>query len=624
MSFHSKQTAIHIIHAFTFADEAARLAATGFVAEDVGKGALQTDNRSFFVLANHSPIVWSPFAGAGIGVADFSALSTNQVPFNIGSQVFEDSGASVDPVTKVWTFQSSIVVPQASLELSDTLSVSEATFEPFTRNRVLGTSSVNSASIMDDELGSGPLIFNQLPSSQIVIAQPDFSQNLTDNPLIVPLFSTLFNQTDAVTIKTGAPMTNFRATITDNNTGIVVKYIPSKEAVNSGVGGLDLIFGDNRIDFNNDLEDVPASGLFYLGFTPLRQLAGQASTFRVEADNVNILGNISGIPFFKNEIHFLNATTVPFANDITNVADNYMRLNDEYTSTTETTGGLVVTFDATMVADVLSLAQFTAGVASTSNPVVETDDTGVFAQGDLVQITTERGLNDGLYEVEDHTGIFLTLRGVGTVPTVESFTATDFITTVDTGTVTKVRVSVIRAGTSGVWEVGIGSESGIAFINFGSGLDVSVVPQIFSSSTVASVSLTVDLPYQLIFGASAQATDDLSLSSAGAITILVSGTYVFDIMINADTSVNTDVNLWVRALVDGVQFGRTFHSGMTSNGDQTSIESAIELSLQAGNVVTFEAVTDNGAVGLSQEDPNIVGWSTSECESIRITNRVTS
>lgn len=626
MPFHgkSKISAIHIIHNFEYANEAARLAAVGFTADDLDKAAKQLDNLSYWLLSSISPITWTPLAGAGAGSADFSAVSINQVPFNAGSQVFQDSGATVDPSTKIWTFASSIVVPQASIDISDPLSISEATFEVFTRNRVFGTSSVNTSSIIDADQGTGPLLFNQLPSGQNVIAQPDFSQNLTSNPLIVPLLSTLTNQTDKITIKTGAAMTNFRATVTDNLSGIVVKYIPSKAVVDAGVGGLDLRLGDNTLDLNNDLTDIPANGLFFMGFTPLRQLAGQESTLTIEADNVNILGNIGGIPFFLNEIHFINEVSVPFTNDVTNVSDNYTRLNNEHTSTTAKPGGIVVTFDATMVADVLSLAQFDAGVASTSNPIVETDGSDTFAQGDLIQITTGKGLNDGLYEVEDHTGIFLTIRGVGTVPTVESFTATDFITTVDTGTVTKVSVSVIRAGTSGVWEVGIGSESGIAFINFGSGLDVSVIPQIVSSSTVASVNLNAGIPYQLIFGGSAQATDNISLSASGDITILISGTYIFNILINADTTVNTDVNLWVRALVDGVQLGRTIHSGMTSNGDQSSIESALELSVQADEVITFEAVTDNSAVGLSQEDPSIVGWSPSECETIRITNRVTS
>ena len=49
---------IHSIVAFTYADEAARLAATGFVASDLYKIARQADNDYLYLLTSVSPIVW--------------------------------------------------------------------------------------------------------------------------------------------------------------------------------------------------------------------------------------------------------------------------------------------------------------------------------------------------------------------------------------------------------------------------------------------------------------------------------------------------------------------------------------------------------------------------------------
>lgn len=49
---------IHVVHAFTFADETARTGATGLVPTDVGKIAKQTDNDTYYVLVDDSPITW--------------------------------------------------------------------------------------------------------------------------------------------------------------------------------------------------------------------------------------------------------------------------------------------------------------------------------------------------------------------------------------------------------------------------------------------------------------------------------------------------------------------------------------------------------------------------------------
>lgn len=63
MPLHKKLTGtdIHQAYAFTFADATARLAGTGYTltSEDVGKIALQSDNKTFWALQNHSPITWA-------------------------------------------------------------------------------------------------------------------------------------------------------------------------------------------------------------------------------------------------------------------------------------------------------------------------------------------------------------------------------------------------------------------------------------------------------------------------------------------------------------------------------------------------------------------------------------
>lgn len=58
---HSRQTTadgIHGIIAYLYANEAARLAATGFTAEDKFKVCIELDSSAMYVLINHSPITW--------------------------------------------------------------------------------------------------------------------------------------------------------------------------------------------------------------------------------------------------------------------------------------------------------------------------------------------------------------------------------------------------------------------------------------------------------------------------------------------------------------------------------------------------------------------------------------
>lgn len=49
----------HAIHNWEYADATARLAATGFIASDVGKLARQTDENSLWLLIDDSPVTWS-------------------------------------------------------------------------------------------------------------------------------------------------------------------------------------------------------------------------------------------------------------------------------------------------------------------------------------------------------------------------------------------------------------------------------------------------------------------------------------------------------------------------------------------------------------------------------------
>ena len=68
MAFHSKISVaqgVHILHAYEYADSTTRLAATGFLAADVGKVARQISDSTYWVLSNHAPVTWKEITNDG-------------------------------------------------------------------------------------------------------------------------------------------------------------------------------------------------------------------------------------------------------------------------------------------------------------------------------------------------------------------------------------------------------------------------------------------------------------------------------------------------------------------------------------------------------------------------------
>lgn len=172
--------------------------------------------------------------------------------------------------------------------------------------------------------------------------------------------------------------------------------------------------------------------------------------------SVSIAGNLSvtGTTFVVEPVTVL-------------VADNHLYMNAGYTVAAGQTGGLVVNYLPIATTDTVATGGFTAGVASTSNPTVITTGSGTFSVGQLIQIDSANNVSDdGLFEVLSHVGTTLSIRGVGLTGVVEDFTQTDFTTNATVaGNIRRVTVSVLRAGTDGLWEVGSGSTTGFTFGN---------------------------------------------------------------------------------------------------------------------------------------------------------------
>lgn len=375
------------------------------------------------------------------------------------------AGATVDQTTGMWTFDSAIEVPSGSLFVSDALSISEATYELFVNEKITGQNAVGIQSIIDDTGSFQPFI-NAAGDQFTSVAQGDFSTTITTNPIVLPLLSSSNIQTNIFRLKVASPMTNFRMSLVDDASGVVLKYIPSKRAVETGEGGLTLPAGDIEINLNS--EDPDTADTFNIGFTPLRSIEARSTTLTIEADSMALLGNSIGVPYVENELQKLFTINIPYISDVSNIADNYVRLNDQYITESGTTGGLVVNYEATSTKDTVTSQLFNEGVDASANPFVITDGSDTFATSDLIQITGTK-LNNGLYEVLSHTGTTLTIRGVGLTDTVEDFTKSQWLEVIDSASITKVNVNVLRSSSAGVWQSGAGSVTPITFTNIGGG-----------------------------------------------------------------------------------------------------------------------------------------------------------
>lgn len=311
MSLHGNLTLgeNHVLQNYEYADAAAREELSGvgsqetFVSTDIGKVALQTDDTTFWVLRTITP-TWADITVAV--TSDFTAVSTNAVPVNSGAEIFVDSGATVDPTSLEMTFGSSINVPAGSVNVGQTMSISEGGGDLVVADLINDTMAFSVNADFNDATGSSVPDTFDFGSVQTLNLQLIDTETLTANPLtfqftvaITP--TTDFRLTQKVIIRTGSALTNFRAKLTDNATGLVTRYIPSEAAFNGILPGLDLAAGDNTFVLTQRGTDT--SDTFFLGFVPFVNVNGQVLDVEFVADSMDLLGDTLGFPYLVSEVN---------------------------------------------------------------------------------------------------------------------------------------------------------------------------------------------------------------------------------------------------------------------------------------------------------------------------------
>ena len=283
--------------------------------------------------------------------------------------------------------------------------------------------------------------------------------------------------------------------------------------------------------------------------------------------NLTVDGNL----YVQGEKHVTEGETIVYE-------DNYLDLNHAYTADSAQSGGIVANYDPTTTVDTVAGA-YVAGVAATSNPSVTTTGSATFAQGDIVMLSKSGGgaSNPGFYEVHDHTGTTLQLRGIGLNACVEAFTVNQLTAgSSDGAAITKVNVSVMRCGVDGIWEYAKGATTGLSYKHFA-----------LTDATDGSV-LGLDQAYD----------NGAEITTSGSTPVLISGTEKLQITASGGLDVDGAVD------IDGGNL--TLDGGtaaLTANGASSFSTSSGALTLTSAAAATWSTVagilTLDGAGGVA-------------------------
>lgn len=284
------------------------------------------------------------------------------------------------------------------------------------------------------------------------------TDNVTLNLATIVLASTV--QMDLGTVGT---MTTVKGSLTvDEDIYVTGNLVLSGATKVADLSPENVLIADNHLYLNNGYNTVVAqTGGLVVNTLPTTTTANVAAT-----------GFVAGVPAGVQPKVFVNGVgaildvtmdtlILPQATIVVGDTTGFAASGTIYVTTTN--GVEAVTYTAKTGTDFTGAAGGT-GTMATGGFVSSL----AFNVGDLVQVSgASDPANNGLFELLTNAGTFLTMRGIGTTTTVEDFTQNQF--TADTtvaGAIRKVNVSVLRAGTDGVWRSAYGSASGLVFSAF--------------------------------------------------------------------------------------------------------------------------------------------------------------
>jgi hypothetical protein len=297
----------------------------------------------------------------------------------------------------------------------------------------------------------------------------------------------------------------------------------------------------------------------------------------------------------------VNGTSIAVNSENVNVEDAHLALAVGYTVATGRPAGLVVNYEAIGTATTVATGGF--NVAGT----VEVADTTGFSVNDIIQVSgTPNATNSGFFAISA-----ITPGAPGTL-TIKSTPANQFLQNAfvtdatATGAVVRVNLSVIQAGTDGIWEVGQGASDALAFTfqDLATAAGVNLQQAYENGNTITTsagegpLTFTGTETIQLTSGSGNIAlntgTGDVNVGSAGEFTASAASNIELttsggNVVLTSDTAaVNVSgVNVGVLASAD---------ISMTAAGNVSMGATAGDFTVGAGDAVTLTA----GATGTAK------------------------
>lgn len=354
---------------------------------------VQISDKPFTQLQNLNLTDELRIQGVLVENPDFGSVSNTAIPVKDETgNGFSDSGIVLNPVTGELDSVRTINVPQSSLNIGETIALSQATSD-IIRNTPLqiGQAEIITAPYVTATGSfSGPC-WQLLDATETRTVQSDDTEVITTNPLSWTQNNGQNEHRTQLIFKANGAMTNVKIRVIDSLSGAVIKNIPSKNAWDNDtpgpdfVPGFDFIAGTNTIFLNR--EDVDTPGNFHMGITPMRLRGIRDSDWELKADSVDILGDSSEIPFLQVEDNPMTLT------DVLNGEDLFEDLTD---------GSLFFSSNSLLAQDNDNLfwdrANARLGVG-TNTPTVEIDLTG------QMLVTDDAGT--GIQYAVDYSGTFV-------------------------------------------------------------------------------------------------------------------------------------------------------------------------------------------------------------------------
>ena len=332
----------------------------------------------------------------GEAVDSIIGLSDGEIPKGESGKLV-GGGASADPSSLEWTFDKTINVPSASVNVGRVVTLSEGAEELLITSNISGFKGYAVVSDFNDS-GSGKPKYPEFGPQFNIDLQPDDSAQLSDNPLIFNITGGVIapnlRQTNQTTFRTAQPMNNVTSRITDVASGVVIKYVPDQAAWDNNTGGLDFIAGDNIVDFNSNEPSTP--GIYNIGVSPFILSSGQQISIELRGDTMELLGSPTNFPYFTQRTQDGPQTELLDSNDYGELTS---LINETYKAILikqlgkSSTNADYDTNPQTLLSEVVNpaydLAKVTFSFESSCTSLVRSSVIGLFIDGAVVDAVSD-------------------------------------------------------------------------------------------------------------------------------------------------------------------------------------------------------------------------------------------